>query len=74
MLTTIQINSGVKDILARMKEKDSESYEEVILKMINKVEEQKRKQRGLMIEGFKAMAEDSVKVNKEWSKIDEDWE
>jgi len=76
MITTIQLNENVKNALNQMKETKRESYEEVIVKMMHLIEKQKREQEELLIEGCKAMAEDSLRMNKEWEKIDSelDWE
>ena len=65
MITTIQLNEGVKKALDRMKN-EKETYEEVIVGLMKSVEEQKRKQREFLIEGCKEMAEESLRVAKEW--------
>ncbi len=65
MVTTIQLDEGVKKELDRLKSK-KETYEEVIVKMINQIEKQKREQTDLMIEGCKEMYDDMVKLSKEW--------
>ena len=41
MVTTIQLNENVKNALDRLKN-NKETYEEIIVKMINQIEEQKR--------------------------------
>ena len=76
MITTIQINNNVKDILNKMKETGKESYEDIIIKMIHIVEAQKRKQKELLIEGCKEMVEESLKITKEFETIEnlENWE
>lgn len=74
MITTIQLNENVKKPLDRMKETDKETYEEVIVKMMRQVEEQKRKHIDLMIEGAKETAEESLKITKEFEAIDEDFD
>ena len=76
MITTIQLNKDVKNSLDRMKETSKETYEEVIVKIMQQVEEQKRKQRELLIEGCKEMAEDSLRITKEFEVADAeiDWE
>ena len=76
MITTIQLNKNVKKSLDRMKETGRETYEEVIVKMMNQVEEQKRKQRELLIEGCKEMAKDGLRITKEFEAADSeiDWE
>ena len=73
MITTIQIHEKVKKELDKIKE-EKESYEEVILKLMEKVEMEKRKNKELLIEGYKEMAEDSLKINEEWSNADVDWD
>jgi len=65
MVTTIQLNEDVKKALDRMKS-NKETYEEVILSLMKFSEEQKRKQKQFLIEGYKEMAEDSLKIAKEW--------
>lgn len=76
MITTIQLKSQVKDALDQMKETGKESYEEVIINMMNIIEEQKRRHKELMIEGCKEMAEESLKIAKEFEAIEDfhDWE
>jgi len=73
MVTTIQLNENVKDALDRMKT-NKETYEDIIVKMINQVDEQKRKHVELMIEGAKETAEESLKITKEFEAIEEDFD
>ena len=73
MVTTIQLNENVKKALERMKNA-KESYEEVIVKMITQLEKQKREHEQLMIEGCKEMAEESLRITKEFEAINDDWE
>lgn len=70
MVTTIQLNENVKNTLDRMKSKN-ETYEKVIVKMLKQVEEQKRKQKGLLREGCKVMAEENKKITKEFEAIED---
>jgi len=65
MATTIQLNEKVKRTLNRLKT-GKETYEEVILNLIKFVEQGKRKQTDLMIEGAKETAKESLKIAKEW--------
>lgn len=76
MITSIQIRQNVKNELKRLKEKNNESYEDIIVKLIRLSEQQKRKKEDLMIEGCKIMAEDSLRLTKEWESTDDtlDWE
>ncbi len=76
MVTSIQLNENVKKALDGMKETGKETYEDVIVKMMKKFEEQKRKQRELLIEGCKEMAEDSLRITREFETADAeiDWE
>ena len=60
MVTTIQLNEDVKKALDRLKS-NKETYEDIIIKMINQTDEQKRKFVELMIEGAKETAEESLK-------------
>ncbi len=65
MVTTIQLNENVKNALDRMKS-NKETYEEVILNLMRIAEKCKREQEELLIEGYKEMAEENLKIEKEW--------
>jgi hypothetical protein len=75
MITTIQINQSTKEELSRLKE-SNETYEQIIINLMRTTEEIKRNQEELLIEGCKEMAEDMIKINKEWEVVDSDidWE
>lgn len=73
MITTIQIHKDVKKSLDKFKE-NKESYEEVILELMQAFEKQKRQQKELLIEGYKEMAEESLKITKEFEAIEEDFD
>ena len=75
MITTIQLNENVKKELDGFRN-NKETYEQIILSLIKQVEEQKRKQEELMIEGCKVMYNDMLEINKEWESVDAeiDWE
>ena len=73
MVTTIQLNEDVKKALDRMKT-SKETYEDIIVKMMNQIDEQKRKHMGLMIEGAKETAEESLKITKQFEAIEEDFD
>jgi len=75
MITTIQLNENVKNALDRMKT-NKETYEQIIINLMNIAEKCKREQEELIIEGCKVMAEDMIKINKEWETTDADidWE
>jgi len=70
MITTIQIHEDVKNELEKLKESNKETYEEVILSLIKIAEYQRRKQEQLLIEGCKEMAEESLKIAKEFEAIE----
>lgn len=76
MISSIQLREDVKLQLAKYKERDSESFEEVIVKIMKKLEEQRRNQDELLIEQCKVMAEEDIKITKEWENTDKklDWE
>jgi hypothetical protein len=66
MVTTIQINESTKNSLIKLRNSNKETYEDIILNLIKLAEVQKRKQEELMIEGYKKMAEESLKIAREW--------
>ncbi|MBS3074372.1 hypothetical protein J4447_02850 [Candidatus Pacearchaeota archaeon] len=74
MVTTIQLNENVKMALDGMKESSRETYEDVIVKMMEKIDEEKRKRKELLIEGYKEMAEENLKIEKEFEAIEEDFD
>ncbi len=65
MVTTIQLNEKVKNALDKMKN-NKETYEDVILSLMEIAEKCKREQEELLIEGYKEMAEESLRITKEW--------
>ena len=74
MITSIQIHEKVKKELDSLKESSKETYEDVIVKMMKSIEKNKREQKKLLIEGYKEMAEESLKINKEFEAIEEDFD
>ena len=75
MVTTIQLNNGVKNALDRLKT-NKETYEQVILNLMKIAEKCKREKEQLLIEGCKAMAEESLKIAREFESIEDlnEWE
>jgi hypothetical protein len=75
MVTTIQLNENVKKALDRFKT-NKETYEQVILNLMKIAERCKREQEQLLIEGYKEMAQESLRITKEWESTDTalDWE
>ena len=76
MITSIQIHEKVKKELDSLKESSKETYEDVIVKMMKSIEKNKREQKKLLIEGCIEMAEESLRITKEWEATDSklDWE
>ncbi|MBU1136734.1 MAG: hypothetical protein ABIG37_02350 [Nanoarchaeota archaeon] len=76
MVTTIQLNENVKERLDRLKDSNKQTYEQIILQLMKLTEEHKRKQEELMIEGYKEMAKESLRICEEWKHVDAelDWE
>ena len=74
MVTSIQIHERTKEELDMLKETNKESYEEVISRLIEYKEKQKMQQKELLIEGYKEMAEESLKITKEFEAIEEDFD
>jgi predicted CopG family antitoxin len=74
MITTIQLNENVKNALDRLKS-NKETYEEVILNLMKTAEKCRREQEQLLIEGCKVMAEENLKITKEFEAIEnlDDW-
>ena len=72
-ITTIQIHEGVKQELDKIKS-PKESYEEVIMNLIEEAEAKNGAKKKLLIEGYKAMAEESLKITKEFEAADREVE
>lgn len=70
MITTIQINEKIKDRLNQFKS-DKETYEEVILNLMKIAQKCKREQEQLLIEECKEMAQESLKITKEFESIED---
>ena len=73
-ISTIQVRENVKRALARYKERDNESYEEILIKLMKKLEQKKKNQEELLKEGAIAMAEDSLRIVKEMEGADNDFD
>lgn len=73
MITSIQVHEHVKQQLDQLKN-GKESYEEVIQSLITQAEMQKRTQKDLLIEGYREMAQESLKQVKGWASADLDWD
>jgi hypothetical protein len=75
-ISTIQIRNNVKVDLDRLREKSNDSYENIIVRLIDIAEQQKRNNEKLLIEGCKEMATESLKITKEFEAIEDlsDWE
>lgn len=74
MITTIQIHENVRQVLEKLKESAKDTYEDVIVKMINETECKKRTQKELLIEGYKEMAKENLKITKEFENLDQDFD
>jgi len=65
MVTTIQLSEDVKRELDRLK-LAKESYEQVIMKLMNESLERRKEQETLLIEGCKEMYGDMLEMAREW--------
>jgi predicted CopG family antitoxin len=76
MVTTIQLNENVKNALARMKQSPRESFEDVLVRLIRLSESLNKEKEKLLIEGYKEMAEETLKITKEFEVIEDlsEWE
>jgi hypothetical protein len=68
-ITTIQIRENVKNELDRRRT-EKESYEEIIVNLMREADKCKSGQEKLLIEGYKEMAEESLKITREWEATD----
>lgn len=75
MITTIQLKHKVKQDLDKLKQ-SKETYEDVIIRLITLVQNQKMMGKELLIEGCIEMTEESLRISKEWENVDKevDWE
>ncbi len=73
MVTTIQLNEGVKKDLNRLKT-EKQTYEEAIINLMKIAEEQKRNHEALLIEGCEEMSDESLKITNEFEAIEDGWE
>ncbi len=73
MVTTIQLNEGVKKDLNRLKT-EKQTYEEAIVNLMKIAEKQKRNHEALLIEGCEEMSKESLKITKEFGAIEDGWE
>jgi len=75
MITKIQINENVKKELDKFNS-GKETYGRIILTLMYITEENKRKQEELLIGGCREMAEENLKITKEFETIEDldDWE
>ncbi len=76
MITTIQIRESVKTQLDKIKFSKKQTYEEIILFLIEAVEKQTKRQEEFLIEGYKEMAKENIKITKEFEGIEDlnNWE
>ncbi len=75
MITTIQISSETKKILDEIKS-NKETYEQLILKLLLEKESKRKEFEELLAEGYTQMAEENLKIEKEFEKIENsrEWE
>ena len=71
MVTTIQLNKNVKNALTRLKDSEKQTYEEVIVFLIKLFESMRSERRELLIEGCREMAEENVKITKQFEAIED---
>jgi len=81
MITTIQLNENVKRELEKLKERRNESYEDVIVKLLDEKVAKGREQEELIKEGCIEMYDEMKRIDKEWESTlmdgldpDEKWE
>ena len=79
-ITTIQLRESVKRLLDLLKERNNETYEDVIIKLLDEKEKDRDRLEKLMIEECKEMAEENLRIAKEFDSAlmdgldkDENW-
>ena len=65
-ITTIQLRENVKRALEKLKEKQNESYEDVIVKLIDKKNKDKKELERMLIQECKEMYGENLRIVKEW--------
>ena len=73
MLTTIQIHEDVKKQLLGFRIKTKETYEQVIINLMDIAKKNKAKDKDLLKQGYFEMAKDASLINDEYSATNEDW-
>ena len=75
-ISSIQLREDVKIQLSGFKERDNESFEEIIVKLMKQIESKKSLQKELLIEECKETAAESLKIAKSLKAIEnlDDWE
>ena len=74
MVTTIQLHEDIKFALSKMKRSANETYEEVIIRLIKMVNQEKKNKEILLRQGYKEMADLNTQINNEWSSADTGWD
>jgi hypothetical protein len=73
MLTTIQIHENVKRQLLLFRTKPKQTYEQVIIHLMDIAKKNRAKDEELLKQGYSEMAADSISINDEYSSADESW-
>lgn len=73
MVTTIQLNENVKNILKNLKKFKNQTYEQVIINLI--FESKNKDIEKLAQQGYKEMANENLKITKQFESIENlsDW-
>jgi predicted CopG family antitoxin len=76
MVKTIHLNENVKGALSRMKQSPKESFEDVLVRLIKLSQQSRKEKDNLLIEDFKEIADENLKLTKEFEVIGNcfDWE
>lgn len=65
-ITTIQLRENVKQELENLKTKKNDSYEDVIVKLIERKNEDKKELERMLIQECKEMYGENLRIAKEW--------
>jgi hypothetical protein len=74
MVTTIQLGEDIKSELSRLKFSSNDTYEDVIVELIESVRSKEREKIELLKEGYSLWSKELSKLNDDWSQVEEGWD
>lgn len=71
MISSIQVSDKLKKTLNNFRASPKESYEQIILKLINEIENQKSDYEKRLIEECQAISDESLRITKDFESIED---